>query len=84
MECTLPIDSSLLKYMYGAPVSYKYRIHSRGDESEASVYEFLHGAPGGKGDVIDRRLFIDTKDFKDQGKKILACMLVSNNGMLSP
>ena len=65
VECTLPIDSSLLKY--GAPVSYKYLIHSRPDESEASTYEFLHGAPGGRGVVINRKLAINENDFKDRG-----------------
>ena len=69
MECTLPIDSSLLKY--GAPVRYKYRVHSRRDENDASAYEFLHGAPGGKGDIIDRRLVIESQDFKDQGRIVL-------------
>ena len=61
VECTLPIDSSLLKY--GAPVGYKYLIRSRHDESEASAYEFLHGAPGGRGVIIDRELKIDSPKF---------------------
>jgi hypothetical protein len=65
VECTLPIDSSLLKD--SAPVSYKYLIRSRHEESEAAAYEFLHGAPGGRGVVIDRELKIDVENFVDQG-----------------
>lgn len=72
MECTLPIDSTLFKQ--GGPISYKYRVHTRRDESEASAYEFLHGAPGGRGDVIDRRLMISLKDIKDQGESYLLCL----------
>jgi hypothetical protein len=68
MECTLPIDSTLLKH--GGPISYKYLIYTR-DESVASAFEFLHGAPGGRGYVINRRLEISPKDFKDQGKSFL-------------
>ena len=69
MECTLPIDSTLLRH--GGPIGYKYRVYTCRDESEASVYEFLHGAPGGRGDVINRRLEISPKDFKDQGESFL-------------
>jgi hypothetical protein len=66
VECTLPIDSSFLKY--GGPLSYKYLIRSRHDESEAAAYEFLHGAPGGRGVIINRKLKIDGQDFVDQGR----------------
>ena len=64
----LPIDSTLLKH--SAPISYKYLIHLHCDESEASAYEFLHGAPGGRGNVINRKLVISTNDFRDQGMLI--------------
>ena len=74
MECTLTIDSTLLKR--GEPINYKYRVHTRRDESEASAYEFLHGAPGGRGDVINRRLMINPKDFKDQGESLLTVPLI--------
>ena len=65
MEYTLRIDSDLLKH--GGPISYKYLVYSQRDESEASPYEFLHGAPGGRGKIINRKLSINVKDFKEKG-----------------
>ena len=73
MECTLPIDSTLLKY--GGPISYKYRVRTHRDESDSSAYEFLHAAPGGKGDIINRKLTINMDDFKDQGMIYMCCNL---------
>lgn len=65
MEYTLQIDSDLLKHK--APVSYKYLVCSEDSESKASPYEFLNGAPGGKGPVVNRKLEIETKVFKEKG-----------------
>lgn len=69
MECTLDIDSDLLKNR--GPISYKYLIRSQSDESEISPYEFINGAPGGKGDVINRCLIIDTNNFQESGMRVI-------------
>lgn len=65
MECTVSIDSSLLKYE--TPVRYKYLVYSQRDEVEASPFEFLHGAPGGRGDIVNRKLIIDRNRYKEKG-----------------
>ena len=61
MECTLEIDFAFFEH--GKRLSYKYLVHSHRTESDTSSYEFLHGAPGGKGDVIiNRSLLINDKN----------------------
>ena len=65
MECTLTVDSDLLKHQ--APVCYKYRVYSqRKGDTEFKPYEFLHGAPGG-GHIVNRKIFIPSKKFHPKG-----------------
>jgi hypothetical protein len=65
MECTLAIDSDLLKNQ--APVCYKYLIFSqRKGDAGFNPYEILHGAPGG-GQIVDRKIFIPSKKFYPKG-----------------
>ena len=67
MECSLLIDSTLLKQ--GAPISYKYRVYTRCDEGEVSAFEFLHGAPKGRWNmpIITNRMLV-IKEIKEHGK----------------
>ena len=74
MEYTVVIDSNLLKQF--GPISYKYLVHSKRDEGETSPYEFLHGAPGGRGPVINRKLVIEAKDFKQSGMTLLLIVIL--------
>ena len=65
MECTIAIDSDLLKH--AGPIHYKYLVYFQRDDKEVSPYEMLHGAPGSKGGVVNRKLVIEMKDFRESG-----------------